>query len=204
MHARSWLGLALCGAAACTAPAGSGWIPLFDGRSLGDWVRTEFGGEGDVTVEDGRIVLGPGSPLTGITWRGPELPVTDYELALEAERIDGSDFFCGLTFPVRDGHLTLVVGGWGGSLVGLSCLDGDDASDNETGRAVRLVNGHVYDIRVRVGSDRVEAWIDGDRVVDANIKGRALSLRPEVLLSRPLGVASFASRAALGRLRWRR
>ena len=73
-----------------------------------------------------------GSSMTGVTYQGKDLPRTDYEIRLEAQRIDGTDFFCGLTFPVHDAHLSLIVGGWGGSLVGLSSLDGKDASRNET------------------------------------------------------------------------
>jgi hypothetical protein len=32
--------------------ADDGWQSLFDGRSLGQWKPTEFGGEGVVTVDD--------------------------------------------------------------------------------------------------------------------------------------------------------
>ena len=52
-------------------------------------------------VKDGQILLHFGSEMTGITWTG-ELPRIDYEIKLEAMRVDGTDFFCGLTFPVGD------------------------------------------------------------------------------------------------------
>src|SRR4051794_11381418 len=82
------------------AVPGEGWQSLFDGRTLGAWEPTLFGGEGVVHVDDGRIVLEQGNDLTGITWKG-EVPATvGYELALEAMRVSGGDFFCGLTFPV--------------------------------------------------------------------------------------------------------
>ena len=41
------------------------WQPLFDGQSLGQWKPTEFGGEGVVKVEDGRIILAMGGDLHG-------------------------------------------------------------------------------------------------------------------------------------------
>ena len=112
------------------------WQSLFDGKSLTGWTPTEFGGEGDVYVEDGQLMLDFGSSMTGVTYHGKNVPRGNYELRLEAQRLDGTDFFCGLTFPVGDAHLTLIVGGWGGSLVGLSSLDGKDASDNETRRSM--------------------------------------------------------------------
>ena len=68
---------------------------------------------------------------TGITHTNP-LPKINYEVTLKAMKIDGSDFFCGLTFPVNDAFCTLIAGGWGGGLVGLSSLDNYDASENET------------------------------------------------------------------------
>ena len=37
----------------------------------------------------------------------------DYELRLEAKRVEGGDFFCGLTFPVGKEYCTLILGGWG-------------------------------------------------------------------------------------------
>jgi hypothetical protein len=46
----------------------AGWRSLFDGRTLNGWKPTVFGGEGAVSVRDGRILLEAGDPLTGITW----------------------------------------------------------------------------------------------------------------------------------------
>ena len=42
-------------------------MSLFDGKTLRGWKPSPFGGHGDVEVEDGKIVLGFGEPLTGIT-----------------------------------------------------------------------------------------------------------------------------------------
>ena len=78
------------------------WKSLFDGKTLKNWESSKFGGEGEVSVKDGMIVMQQGSEMTGITWTGGELPKIDYEISLQAQRIDGSDFFCGLTFPIND------------------------------------------------------------------------------------------------------
>ena len=39
-----------------------------DGKTLAGWKSTEFGGEGEVSVVDGAIVLEMGNNMTGITW----------------------------------------------------------------------------------------------------------------------------------------
>ncbi len=169
---------------------------LFDGKSLEGWKSTKFGGEGDVEVEDGQIILRAGNPMTGITWTG-EYPKMDYEISLEAKRVNGSDFFCGLTFPVGDKPCTFVVGGWGGGVIGLSSLDGFDASENETTRYQEFENGKWHKIRVRVTKGKIEAWLDDKQMADVETEGRRISIRPEVELSRPLGISSFSTTAAL-------
>jgi hypothetical protein len=199
-RARPWL-LALAGCAA--APAGEPpWRPLFDGRSLAGFEITDFGGQGEVAVRDGRIRLGPGSPLTGITWRG-DMPAGDYELRIVAAREQGSDFFCGVTFPVGDAHLTCVLGGWGGSLCGFSSLDGLDAAHNDTRTFRSFVAGRNYELLLHVRTDLVEARLDGEVLCRIDPRRHRLGLRPEVSLSRPLGIAAFATEASLRAVQWR-
>jgi hypothetical protein len=175
---------------------------LFDGSSLGQFVSTDFGGQGEVTVHDGRLQLGIGNPLTGVTWTGP-LPPREYELEVTSRREDGSDFFCGLTFPVGDSHLTLVLGGWGGSVCGLSSLNGLDAAHNDTRRTRYFAPGRDYTASVCVTRERVVVTLDAERFLDVELAGRECGLRPEVLLSRPLGLASFLTVASVRSCRWR-
>lgn len=169
---------------------------LFDGKTLKGWKVTEFAGHGEVAVEDGQIVLPMGDSLTGITYTGA-LPKINYELSLEARRVDGGDFFCGVTFPVGDDPCSFIVGGWGGAVVGLSSLDDQDASENETTSIHGFKTGQWYKIRVRVMNGKIQAWIDDQPVVDVDTKDKKISIRGEVELSKPLGIATWQTSGAL-------
>src|SRR4051794_34388659 len=74
--------------------AGDQWKPLFDGKSLAGWKVTDFGGEGEVTVQDGQILMRMGQPLTGITWKDEKaIPTDNFEISLQAMKRKGDDFF---------------------------------------------------------------------------------------------------------------
>lgn len=181
------------------------WQPLFNGKSLTNWQPTNFGGEGAVRVEDDRIVLETGGgDLTGITWTGPELPTSKYELALQAMRVEGSDFFAGVTFPVADSFCSLILGGWGGTVVGLSSINGRDASENDTTQSIAFESGRWYSVRIRVTPGKIEAWLDDRQIIDQDITGKTISTRIEVDLSQPLGVAAWRTKSALRDIRLRR
>jgi hypothetical protein len=178
------------------------WKNLFDGKTLAGWKVTDFAGRGEVNVKDGRIILESGS-MTGITWTN-DLPRMNYEISLDAMRVEGGDFFCGLTFPVGKDPCSLIVGGWGGGVVGLSSLDGQDAANNETTKYMMFETGKWYQIRLRVTPTKIEAWIDAEKVVDATTTDRTISIRIEVEESKPLGIASWSTTAALRNLKLRR
>ena len=194
----------LCAAAQSAKKADTGWESLFDGKTLTNWQPTKFFGEGPVRVEDGQIILEAGSDLTGITWHGRELPTANYELALQAMRVAGRDFFAGVTFPVGDSFCSLILGGWGGQVVGLSSINGMDASENDTSQSIEFENGRWYDIRIRVTAAKIEAWLDNRQIINTDLKGNEVGVRIEVERSKPLGVASWRTKAALRDLRLRR
>jgi len=145
-----------------------------------------------------------GAVLSGVNWTN-ELPKTDYEVALDAMRVEGSDFFCGLTVPVGDTFCTLIVGGWGGSLLGISSLDSLDASENETTRFVNFEKNRWYRIRLRVTEGRIEAWIDKERLVNVETTGKKISVRPgDIEMSKPFGIAAWQTSSALREVKMRR
>jgi len=168
---------------------------LFDGSALGQWKETDFTGRSDVYVKDNAIYMPKGNDMTGITWSGPLIRM-DYEISVYAMRVEGSDFFCGLTFPVKDDSCTLVVGGWGGMVVGLSTIDFYDAVNNETATGMQFDTGKWYNIRVRVTADKIQAWIDDDLLVNLKTTGRKIGVRWEVEKSMPLGIATWQTTGA--------
>lgn len=169
---------------------------LFDGKTLDGWAVPTFAKRGPVTVENGAILLGAGDGCTGVTWQRV-FPKIGYEVNLDAMRISGSDFFCGMTFPVNQDCCTLIVGGWGGSVVGLSSIDGLDASENFTGTQKSFENNRWYHVRLRVTSKTITAWIDDENVVAMDLEGRKLSIRYEVRMSTPFGIVSWKTTAAI-------
>ena len=182
-----------------TKPAASSWTQLFDGKTLEGWRivdQFDFEDHGKVEVKDGAIIIGAGKPASGISWTKKH-PKIDYEISLEAQRVDGDDFFCGLTFPVNDSYCSWIVGGWGGRIVGLSNLDDASAVENETTTDYEFQSKRWYKLRIRVTSDRITAWIDNKEIINAEIAGRQLEIWWEQEPSRPLGVVAWKTASAL-------
>jgi hypothetical protein len=173
---------------------------LFNGVSLEGWEAVDFTGSGQVSVSDGCIIIGKGLGISGIKWTR-EVPVKNYEVSLEAKRVEGEDFFCGLTFPVLNSYCTFVVGGWGGCIVGLSSIDDEDAANNITYDYIKFETNRWYKIRVRVTDEKIETWIDQKKIVDFTIDGHRISLRWEAECSRPMGVVTWQTKAAVRNIR---
>jgi hypothetical protein len=189
--------------AAAHAQPPAGWQRLFDGEALGQWKTTPFPRTPQVRVENGAIILPAGRPLTGVTWLG-SFPSSDYELRFEAARLVGGDFFASVTLPAGGNFATWVLGGWGGDIVGISSIDGWDASDNETRTYFNFETGRWYRFRIVVTGERIQAWIDDERVVNVPIGGRTISLRPgDIKLSTPLGFASYNTAGGIRRMEYR-
>ncbi|MGQ8335909.1 3-keto-disaccharide hydrolase [Sunxiuqinia sp. A32] len=169
---------------------------FFDGKSLDGWEISNFGPQGPVYISGGSIILGMGDGCTGVSWKG-DFPTIDYEVKLEAKQIDGNDFFCGMTFPVNDEFCTLIIGGWTGTVTGLSNIDGHDASENETTIYKEYKRNIWYRIKLRVTPEHINAWVNDTSIVDVDIRGKELSIRPEVSLSKPFGIASWQTTAAI-------
>lgn len=183
----------------------AGQIRLLDSQGLDGWRiadTNDFAQHGPVEVVDRQLVLGKGNPGTGIILKR-ELPRGEYEVNLEAKRIEGSDFFCGLTFPVDEQYCTLILGGWGGGVVGLSNIDGMSAVENETTGFHEFKQDQWYAVRLRVTQKKIEAWLDEKQIVDVDRGGHKFSIWWEQEPLRPLGIATWHTKAALRHLQWK-
>lgn len=170
-------------------------LTLFNGTSLDNWSKTDYAGKGEIFIDNNQtLVMEMGATLSGIHWTGDDLPVENYEISLQARRTMGSDFFCGLTFPYKDSHATLILGGWGGSLIGISSIDDFDASENETGDAYIFEEKEWYDIRLEVMETKLKVFINGETVIDADVAGKKVAMRVgEIEMSVPLGITTYGT-----------
>lgn len=177
-------------------PVEEGWTEM----------RGEWEGMSGGRIDTGEpLRIGWGETLTAVRWKG-EIPKPPFELELMAKRIDGNDFFCAVTFPARgeDECVTLVVGGWGGGLVGISSIDGKDAPENETASYHKFETDVWYRIRLVREGERIAAWIDGVKVVDVDTTGKKLSLRPGPISEcAPFGLATWQTTGLVRNVRWR-
>jgi hypothetical protein len=207
--------LCLAGAAMAADPAppaqseparADAWQKLFDGKELGQWKvidEFDFKHHGKVHVADGAIVMERGDPAAGVKWSGP-FPKDNYEITLEGKRVEGDDFFSSMTFPVGDKALTLVVGGWGGQIVGLSSINDEPAVENETCQYKEFERDRWYRVRLRVTSAKIEAWIDDEKLVDLDREGRKFTLYWEMEPMLPFGIATWRTTGVVRDIRLRR
>lgn len=165
-------------------------------EELAPWKVADFPRSGQVNTWDNVAFVERGDDMTGINW-GEPFERMNYEISLEAMRVAGDDFFCALTFPVGEDPCTLVVGGWAGTTVGLSCLDYQDASSNESTRFMEFDKGRWYRIRLRVTDGKIEAWIDDKQMVDVNTQGKTIGIRWECEPSVPLGISTWRTTGAV-------
>ena len=177
---------------------------MIEENDMGQWKTAPFASEGNIDVRDGVLYTGLGAYLSGVVWN-EEPPARDqYEIELEARKVWGNDFFLGLTVPAGNQYCTWIVGGWGGTVVGLSDIDGRSADNNETTRKMSFETKRWYHFKIRVAEQRIQCWIDGVRIIVLDTTGKKLTLRPGPIVdSKPLGLASYDTIAEYRNMTWR-
>lgn len=183
-------------------PAIGEWVDLFDGRTLNGWLpltEDAFAGHGEVQMRDGNMILERGGLQTGVRWLG-EFPRENYIVEVEAMRVTGGDFFCGMTFPVGDEPCTLIIGGWGGSVVGLSNVDGMHAAENVTTTSLWFKNDRWYRIRLRVTS-AIDVWIDEEPMIHLPRDRHSFDVWWQQKPVRPFGIATYDTASAIRNVR---
>lgn len=181
------------------------WISLFDGKTLTNWKGTKHFGTADIVVKDGVIVLQQGLMATSMKYTGKEeLPRENYQIEYEARRTKGNDFFAALTFPVGKNFCTFINGGWGGSVVGLSSIDGMDASENNSSTFMEFKDKTWYKFRVAVTENSIRIWSNDQEVVSYSIGDSELSVRLEVEGCKPLGFSAWECQGEIKSIRYRK
>ena len=183
------------------------WTPLFDGKTLTNWVYLEDGGEGGATVKDGNLRLAMGPTTTTIRFDVDnseiKLPKENYEIEYVAQRYDGTDFFAAMTFPFGETFVTFINGGWGGCVAGLSNIDNMDASENSTSSFYNFKSRVWYRFRVQVSAKTIRVWVNDEAIVDYPAYEHKVNTRFEVEKSQPLGFTSWVSTGLIKTIRLR-
>ena len=138
-----------------------GWSNLFSGGKLTGWAKTDYAGRGKVEMKKGEVHIENGLVITGINFtNAAALPKMDYELTYQAKKVNGTDFFGLLTFPVGESHASLVTGGWGGAVTGISSINSMDASENDSTIYLKYNKDQWYTFRLRVTPENISVWMN--------------------------------------------
>lgn len=132
------------------------------------------------------------------------LPRDNYEIRWECRREKGFDFLCAFTFPVGPQHASVVMGGWGGGITGISSIDGHDASENDTTMFKAFDNETWYKARLRVDSKKLTFWVDGVELFDQPRQDHKFDIRFEMDPCTPLGIANFQCESQIRKIQLRR
>ena len=184
-------------------------ISLFDGKTLKGWEACNYAGIGEIKVipNDSSVLINRGEILSGIRLKEfdkRKLPSVNYEISMEGRRVQGDDFFCCITFPYKKTNATFVLGGWGGSVCGISSIDFMDAMENSTMSVMDFDKSKWYKVRLIVTENRIQGFVDKKRIVNVGIKGRKIGMRfGEIEESLPLGISTFQTTGEFKNIRMR-
>ena len=68
---------------------------------------------------------------------------------------------------------------------------------------MRFEDARWYGVRLTVTATHIRAWLDDQPIVEVATAGRRIGIRPELDVSRPLGIASYRTRAGVRAIRVR-
>ena len=195
IHMKIILSLLVCGALSLHAEPRS----LFNGKDLSGWKAADIWGNGKVEVlSNGVISCGLGKSLTGIAYTN-SFPTMSYEVKMEAMRKEGYDFFVAMTLPVESNACTVVIGGWGGGLCGISSINFLDAAENQYSAGLVLKSDIWYTLRVRVTPGLLEVFLN-DTLYTAKVKFESSSVftlraGSDIDKTLPFGLATYETHA---------
>ena len=191
-------------------------IQIFNGKDLKGLnilKKSYYEDHGKVKVEKGELIISKGMPGSGVNVDPKvfkELPRMNYEVLITAKRIEGGDFFCGLTFPIEKSYCTMILGGWGGGSIGLSNVDSMSAIENETSEFHEFKNNEWYDIHLIVSEKEIKAtlnakgWKKKKKLFAIETKEHKYGIWWEQEPARPFGITTWNTKAAFKKIEIRK
>jgi hypothetical protein len=158
-----------------------------------------FESHGGVNFSVNKLSLAMGKPGTGVNYRGP-VPRMNYSISVEAMRTEGEDFFYGLTFPINDQHASLIIGGWGGGVTGISNMGGMSAVENETTGYTPFENDRWYKIKLSVSKKAIRVLLDEREIIQVETAKHQYSVWPQQATMCPLGIATWKTASEIRNL----
>lgn len=187
-------------------------IKVFNGKDLKGisiLKKSYYEDHGKVEVVKGELVINKGLPGSGIAIDPKvikNLPRMNYEVFLEGKRIEGDDFFCGLTFPINQSYCTMILGGWGGGSIGLSNVDSMSAIENETTEFHDFKNNEWYEIHLVVSEKSIKAtlnqkgWKEKKSLFSIDPTEHKFDIWWEQEPARPFGITTWSTKAAFRKI----
>jgi hypothetical protein len=100
-----------------------------------------------------------------------------------------------VTFPVgKEGHVSLVLGGWAGAITGISNLDGLNASENATTQYHAFEDKQWFDVKILVTEEKIQCWLDSKQLVDVKrVDYKKYDTHGAVADTKPFGMFSYGT-----------
>lgn len=172
----------------------NGWEIMFNGKDLTGW---EVVAENRIVgASEGQLNLAASQLSTDIRWTYDDFPSVDYEVKVEAKRVEGEGAFCHMVFPIEACHCFLVIGAEG-DIVALDRVDGLGILDikNETARRMHFERNRWYRVHLRVTREKVVVLIDGKEEI--NVAADRLSLPTAWMFLRPFALGTWQTTATV-------
>jgi hypothetical protein len=158
-------------------------------------------------ADAGGVEVGVVDPARFARFLFPVVRTGSYDLEVDFTLATGHEV--NVLLPVADREVSIILGGWAGTVAGLHMVDGKMARDNETRRQLKLPIGQRLhlDVGVRVEGDEaaVNASLEGRRLIEWKGRKSALSNSRDWLMPQRglVGLGAYESKVVFHRVRLR-
>ncbi len=119
--------------------------------------------------KNGLAQTGNGEPVTALV--STPIGGTHYSVAMRAKKVSGDEGFLILfNYEDKDNYCWFNVGGWGNTSSGIEQAAGGGKTALKT-VPMKIETGRWYDIRVDIDGNKVAGYVDGELVVETELRG---------------------------------